>query len=185
MKTEISNGSIVLKRYELDHIPLLFEAALESRGGEFTRWMPWCHENYTIEEARQFITKSIENWENANEFDFAIFQKQSNRFLGGISLNLFNHQRKLANMGYWIRVKSQKQGVAYKAINLLTEAAFQETDLNRLEITAAVKNIASQKTAEKAGAIREGVLRELISINDVMHDAVMFSILRKDLKQRK
>lgn len=180
MRTTISDGRITLKSYEKGFAPLLFEAAFESSGGEFTRWMPWCHENYTLAESEAFINNSLENRENEIEFDYAIFDAQTNRFVGGISLNLFNHQRKLANLGYWIRISDQNRGIAHTATRLLAKAAFEDTNLNRIEIAAAVENYASQKTAEKSGAIREGILRELLSIGDEMHDAVVFSFLRKD-----
>ena len=58
MRTKIHGDRIILKAYEKSFIPLLYEAAMESRADEeFSRWMPWCHENYTIEESRQFVEK--------------------------------------------------------------------------------------------------------------------------------
>lgn len=37
MRKQISNGVIALKKYEMEFAPLLYEAARESSGGEFTR----------------------------------------------------------------------------------------------------------------------------------------------------
>lgn len=142
--------------------------------------MPWCHENYTVADGEEFIGRCIENWKNNLEYDYAIFQLETNKFVGGISLNLFNHERKLANLGYWIRVGSQNQGIASTATKILAKTAFREMDLNRIEIVAAVGNYLSQKTAVKAGAIREGVLRQLISVGGTFHDSVMFSFIRAD-----
>lgn len=184
MKTQISNGIITLKKYEMESASLLYEAARESYGGEFTRWMPWCHENYTLAESEDFIGKAVENWKNKIEFDYAIFHNETNKFAGGISLNLFNHERKSANLGYWVRVGSQNQGIAHTATKILVENAFQDTDLNRIEIAVATENYASQKTAEKSGAIREGILRQLISVGGIFHDAVMFSFIRADFQMK-
>jgi RimJ/RimL family protein N-acetyltransferase len=36
--------------------------------------------------------------------------------------------------------------------------------------------------AEKAGATREGLLRQRLKIGDVWHDAVMFSLIPEDFK---
>jgi RimJ/RimL family protein N-acetyltransferase len=52
------------------------------------------------------------------------------------------------------------------------------TDLNRLEIVAAVENIPSQRVAEKAGAIREGIARSRLFLNGRFHDAAVFSFAR-------
>lgn len=180
MRETIKSDKIILRKYESDFVSLLFEAAFESRGGEFTRWMPWCHENYSIAESETFIKHSIESWENKTEFNFGIFDAQSGEFVGGIGLNLFNNVRGLTNLGYWVRTGWQGRGIAHTATRLLAKTAFEDLDLNRIEIAAAVENYASRKVAEKAGATREGVLRKLLSIGGKPYDAVMFSFVRED-----
>ena len=180
MREEIKGEKIILRKYESDFAPLLFEAAYESRGGEFSRWMSWCHENYTIEESENFVKKSIENWKNQKEYDFAIFDSQDSKFVGGVSFNLLNRERGSANLGYWVRTSRQNRGIANAAAILLSKAGFEDLNLNRIEIAVAVENYPSQKAAEKAGATREGVLRQLLSIGGKPHDAVMFSYIRKD-----
>ncbi len=182
MREEIESDKIILRKYQTDYAPLLFEAATESSGGEFSRWMPWCHENYTLEESETFIADSIKNRKDQIEYDYAIFDAQNGRFVGGVALNLFNRHRKLTNLGYWVRTGSQKRGIAHTAARLLAKTAFEDLDLNRIEVAMAVENYASQKTAEKSGATREGILRKLLSIGGVQHDAVMFSFVREDFK---
>ncbi|HEY0657332.1 MAG TPA: GNAT family protein [Pyrinomonadaceae bacterium] len=180
MRSEIKSENLILRRYEINFAPLLYEAAIESRGGEFSRWMPWCHENYTLEESETFIAASIENWKDRAEYDFAIFDAQNGKFAGGVSLNLFNRERGSANLGYWVRTNRQNRGFAHTAARLLAKTGFEDLNLNRIEIAVAVENYASQKTAEKSGATREGILRKLLSIGGVQHDAAMFSFVRED-----
>lgn len=182
MRRKINGDGIYLQRYEIDFAEKLYEAAVESSGGEFTRWMPWCHENYTLEESEIFIAGSIENRKNQTEYDYAIFDAQNGKFTGGVSLNLFNRERGSANLGYWVRTNSQNRGIAHTAARLLAKTGFVDLDLNRIEIAVAVENYASQKTAEKSGATREGILRKLLSIGGVQHDAVMFSFVREDFQ---
>lgn len=103
MREEIKIEKIILRRYQNDFAPLLYEAAIESRGGEFSRWMPWCHENYTLAESESFIAGCLESWDKETVFSFAIFDIFDNNFLGGVGLNQFNRQHNFANLGYWIR----------------------------------------------------------------------------------
>ena len=182
MKTKIESDKIILRKYQIDYAPLLFEAAMESRGGEFSRWMPWCHENYSIEDSEIFIKKVEEKWRNNEEFAFAIFDAETDEFLGGVGVNQPNKQHKFYNLGYWIRVSKQNRGIASAATRLLAQAAFEDLPINRIEILMAVENIPSRKTAEKAGATREGVLRKRLMIGDRNHDAIMFSFVREDFK---
>lgn len=180
MREEIKSDKIVLRKYRLDFAPLLFEAGAESRGGEFSRWMPWCGENYSIQESETFIKHSLAAWENSTEFNCAIFDAETNEFLGGVGLNQFNTQHDFVNLGYWIRVSKQNRGTASAATRALAKAAFEDLPINRIEILAAIENIPSQKVAEKAGAIREGVLRKRLLIGKRLHDGVLFSFVRED-----
>jgi RimJ/RimL family protein N-acetyltransferase len=54
--------------------------------------------------------------------------------------------------------------------------------LIRIEIVAAVGNLASQRVAEKAGAVREGVMRKALLVRDTAHDAVLTSLIEEDMK---
>ena len=80
MRTEIFGDKIKLKAYEKSFVPLLFEAASESKGKDFTHWMPWCHENYTIKESREFIEKTVESWNDETQFGYAIFDAGQKSF---------------------------------------------------------------------------------------------------------
>ena len=183
MRSEIVSEKVILRKYKTDFIPFLFEAAVESKGGEFSRWMPWCHANYTIEESQSFVEEAIQNWESKTEFDFAIFDGKTENFYGIISLNKFDSLHKFYNLGYWVRTSCQNQGIASQAVKLLAKAAFEDLPVNRLEIVIAVENIPSQKAAEKSSATREGVLRKRLIIGDRIHDAVMFSLVREDFQK--
>lgn len=188
MRSEIKGENLILRKYEIEFIPLLFEAANESKGGDFSYWMPWCHENYTIEESREFIEKTVENWKNADDvwredaqFGYAIFNAKTEKFLGGVGLNKPNAEHKFFNLGYWVRPSEQNRGIAGEATRVLAKTAFEDLpELNRIEIVAAIENIPSQKAAEKAGATREGTLRKRLIIGGRIHDAAMFSFVRED-----
>lgn len=188
MRSEIHDAQIILKAYEKSFAPLLFEAAVESRAdAEFTRWMPWCHENYTIEESLEFVEKTEANWRDSGdiwrtgmEFGYAIFDAATGKFLGGTGINQPNKAHKFFNLGYWVRTRAQNRGVASGAARMLAQAAFEDLPINRIEILAANENIPSRKAAEKAGAHFEGVLRNRLIISGIEHDAAMFSFVRKD-----
>ncbi|MEO8073391.1 MAG: GNAT family protein [Acidobacteriota bacterium] len=183
MRSEIKSDNVILRKYEMNFAPLLFEAVMESRGGEFSHWMPWCHENYKFEDSESFIKKVEENWQSETQLGFAIFDAQTEEFLGGIGLNQPNRIHKFYNLGYWIRTSQQNRGIASAATKVLAKTAFAELPINRIEILTAAENIPSQKAAEKSGATREGVLRKRLVIGDRIHDAVIFSFVRDDFEK--
>ncbi len=171
---------IILRRYEKSFAPMLYNAAFESRGGEFSHWMPWCHENYTLAESESFIAHCLESWDNGTVFSFAVFNISDNKFLGGVGLNQFNSQHSFVNLGYWIRTSCQNRGAASAATRALARAGFEDLSINRIEILAAAENEPSQKAALKAGARREGVLRNRLIIDGRVHDGAMFSFVCED-----
>jgi len=99
-------------------------------------------------------------------------------------LNFINRVHQFGNLGYWVRTSATGRGVASRASRLVARFAFAELGLHRIEILAAVPNIASQRVAEKIGAVREGVLRKRLLIRGEPQDAVMFSLVREDLTKR-
>ncbi|GAI78286.1 unnamed protein product, partial [marine sediment metagenome] len=72
------------------------------------------------------------------------------------------------------------QGIASRVVPLLTRYAFEHLGLKRVEIVVAVGNKASQRVAQKAGAVREGILRNRVVIGENVYDAVMHSLIPQD-----
>jgi RimJ/RimL family protein N-acetyltransferase len=151
-------------------------AALESTA-ELLPWMPWCHARFTLEEAAAWTGAREALFAAGDEYSFAIVDADG-RFLGACDLNQINRAYRVANVGYWVRSSATAQGVAAEAIRQLARYAFAETDLERLEIVCAAGNVRSQRAAEKAGAVREGVLRSRLRLHDRQHDAVVYAIVR-------
>ena len=168
--------NISIRPYVLDDIPRLFEAAIESRE-ELGRWLPWCHPGYSIKDSRQWVESQLADFPSGTQYSFVIVDA-GNRLLGGCGLNYLDRPNLRANLGYWVRSSDCRRGVAVAAVKLLVAWAYANTDFCRLEVIASVENVPSQRVAEKAGAVREGVLRSRIKVQDRMHDAAIYSFVR-------
>ena len=154
----------------------LWEAARESVA-EVYPWLSWCHPEYTLGEAEGWVRSRARLAAERQEYGFAIVDAKG-AFLGGCGLNQISSIHRFANLGYWVRTAATGRGVATEAVRQVAEFAFRETDLVRLEIVCAVGNLRSQRVAERAGAEREGVLRNRLIIHGRPVDAVMFSLVR-------
>jgi RimJ/RimL family protein N-acetyltransferase len=141
--------------------------------------MPWCRPDLTVDDARSWIGAQVASFESRAAFEFVIVSAEGG-FLGGCGLNQIDGANRRANLGYWVRSSATRRGVATTAIRQLVPWAFTKTDLVRLEVVVSVKNAASLRAAEKAGAVREGVLRERLLLHGKSHDAVIFSFVRSD-----
>jgi len=179
-KLELTDGHVLLRPYRLSDIEQLYEAARESIP-EVSVWLPWCHTGYSIKESREWVGARAEARQQGTAYDFTMVDPGDGSYLGGCGLNNISHEHKFANLGYWVRTSRTRRGLATAATRLLARFGFKELKLNRIEIVVATPNIASQRVAEKAGATREGVLRNRLVVGDKVYDAVMFSLIPQDL----
>jgi len=173
---------IRIRPYRPDDVERLYEAARESIPA-MQPWMPWCHAGYTIDEARGWVEARPQEWDAGTEYSFVI-EDADGGFLGGCGINQINPIHRSANLGYWLRLSQRRNGITTSAVRLLVDWTFRETDIDRIEIVAAVGNIPSQRVAEKVGATREGVRRQGLLLNRHRHDAVVYSVLRSDWRTR-
>ncbi|HEY0004383.1 MAG TPA: GNAT family protein [Pyrinomonadaceae bacterium] len=180
MRTELSDGRILIRRHRAEDIPALFEAVRESIP-ELSPWMPWCHADYAIEETEEFIKAQPEHWDRGEGYGFLITDALTGEVLGGVGLSLINRLHRFANLGYWVRTSRRGRGVAVAAALLAARFGFEELGLQRIEIVAAVENRASQRVAEKAGAYLEGVLRKGLFLREREHNGVLYSLVAEDL----
>jgi RimJ/RimL family protein N-acetyltransferase len=85
---------------------------------------------------------------------------------------------------YWVRTSATRRGVATAAVRALTEFAFRETNLVRLEIVVALGNVASHRVAGKVGALREGVAHDRLYAHGQSHHAIISALLRSRYGER-
>jgi reactive intermediate/imine deaminase len=154
----------------------LRDAVRESVEAAFP-WLPWCHAEYSLADAAEWIRSRAQLAADGSEHAFAIVD-EAERLLGGCALNRIDRVNRRANVGYWVRTAATGRGVAREAVRQLVDFAFRSTDLVRLEIVCAVGNERSQRVAARAGALREGVLRRRLVLHGASVDAVLYSFVR-------
>lgn len=179
MTTTMLCDQIAIRPYELSDANDVYLAINESLT-EMKQWMPWCHSGYSVHDAINWIMEQDIRSERSLAHEFAIVGPEK-QYLGGCGVNQINKEYRMANLGYWVRTSAAGQGIATRAVQLVSQWALTSTDLMRLELVIATTNIASQKVAEKAGASLEGLQRARLQLDGMPHDAMMYSIVRDDL----
>jgi RimJ/RimL family protein N-acetyltransferase len=84
------------------------------------------------------------------------------------------------NMGIDLRPEFRGQGYGTEAQRLLAGWLFANTDLNRVEASTDVENLAEQRSLEKAGFLCEGIQRGAQLRAGAFHDLVTYARLRTD-----
>ncbi|MEY4581121.1 MAG: hypothetical protein RL701_5824 [Pseudomonadota bacterium] len=89
----------------------------------------------------------------------------------------FNHR---AELGYWIDQHLEGHGICRRACGQLIQYAFEELELNRLTVAAALENKRSRALAERLGFTLEGVRRESEWLYDHYVDHALYGLLRRE-----
>jgi ribosomal-protein-serine acetyltransferase len=153
----------------------LFAAIRESLS-ELVPWLPWCHRDYSRAEAESWIEVTLMGAREHTLYDFVVLA--NGRFAGACGINQIDADAGSANLGYWMRTSCAGLGLAPRAVRAVVDWTFANTYLSRLEIVAAVDNERSQRVAEKAGAIREGIFAERATRDGRPVDAVVYAVTR-------
>jgi RimJ/RimL family protein N-acetyltransferase len=85
-------------------------------------------------------------------------------------------------LGYWLGSSARGRGVAAAALAAVSEWALENLEIVRLELFVEPWNIASLRTAERAGFVREGLLRKWELIGGEWRDLYVYSKVREFTK---
>jgi RimJ/RimL family protein N-acetyltransferase len=130
-----------------------------------------------------------ENWirntwkerEERKSFTFAIASKLDNKLIGGIGLFAISRTNRSAMTGISIyNPKHWGKGYGQEAMDLMLSFAFQNLNLNRVELETFDFNKRAQKCYLKVGFKETGRKRAARFINGDYHDSVIMDILRSE-----
>ena len=152
--------------------------------------MEWVNDNL----ATQFMAtgtlpatlEAIENSYNAilaasHEVVLAVIAKKEGLYIGNVGLYQINWITRSAEYRIFLGHNSFRgRGIGTEAAKLITDYAFDRLNLNKVWLGVNESNSAAVKSYEKAGFIREGVLRQEIYRNGRYYNAIRMSILREE-----
>ncbi|MBO0782668.1 MAG: GNAT family N-acetyltransferase [Ktedonobacteraceae bacterium] len=83
---ELRGERIIVRPYHQGDAPALFEAVVESR--EHIRpWLPWADQHQKIEDTQDYVIRCMARWLLRDDMPLSIWEKGTNRFLGGTGLH--------------------------------------------------------------------------------------------------
>ncbi len=180
MSALLQSDRILVRPHETEDIDAMFEAVRESVA-ELSPWLPWCRSSISRSDLAGFIEISQSGWRDGSQFQFAILDSSSGRFLGGISLAHVVKTNRLANMGYWVRTSETGRGVASEAVKLVADYGFKVAGLSRIEIAVIPENRPSCRVAERSGAKLEAIARNRLVMDGQAYDAALYSLTPCDI----
>lgn len=125
---------------------------------DIANWLPLLPSPYSLQDAHTFIADIAWAQQRAGTgLPLAMEVAATGRLVGSIGIGGLADVRG-AEIGYWVAAASRRHGYAAEATDRLATWGFTH-GVHRVQLLAASGNVPSQRAAERAGFIREGVLR--------------------------
>jgi UDP-4-amino-4,6-dideoxy-N-acetyl-beta-L-altrosamine N-acetyltransferase len=148
-------------------------------------------------EVRRFLNRQYpislhleQKWIEATNSDdhtlsLAIVLKENDRLIGGAGLREIDFANRHAVFGICLGDKKEwDKGHGGETLRLLLEHAFDTMNLHRVSLHVLENNKRGQRCYEKAGFVREGVLRQETFREGRYWDTVVMAILRDEWRKQ-
>ena len=143
---------------------------------ELTRWLGAISGPPTLEEEYEW-------WHDKRSDPDSVLwaiETLDGRLAGTVELRLALRAER-AELGIAIQDKTQwNKGLGTDAVRLVVDYAFEELNLNRVELTTDEGNTRAIRCYEKVGFVREGLLRKHRLVDGRFSNTVAMSILREE-----
>ncbi len=145
------------------------------KGGE---WLPWLDDTRTVEDTRAYIRRSLQQFAENNGFQLGIWSE--GQLAGAIGYHFWDWPDQKTEIGYWLGAEFQGRGIVTRACRVLVDFAFDELELNRVEIQCATDNVKSRAVPERLGFTLEGIFRQESRLYGRFVDHAMYAMLRHE-----
>jgi len=129
---------------------------------------------YTLQNAKDFIKKSLEKLEKKEGYEFVI--EIDNELQGVIGLAIKKEHNK-AELGYWISKDMRGKGIVTSAVKQIIKYGFNKLKLKRIYARFLDNNTSSERVMQKVGMTKEGVMKKASLHQGKYHDKTMYAII--------
>ncbi|MCP0887957.1 GNAT family N-acetyltransferase [Ligilactobacillus sp. WILCCON 0076] len=172
--------SLALPRPKIDS-QTLFEIIKEN-SQDLGAWLPWAPSIKTVDDEEQFLTSTLQNFGTSTSLNTVILYHGIP--VGMISLNKFTESGHITDIGYWLGSQYVGNGIMHRAVTGICAIAFEDYQVHKVEIHAAIENTRSNNVAKNAGFHFDGSLRAKELLLDGFHDENCWSLLATEWAQK-
>lgn len=175
-EVELRTAGLLLRSFRREDV---VENTLACRDELSQKWLPLPNP-YTDEESMTWCTQTAPAFRPSGDgIQWAI--ERDGRWAGSIGLHRTDWLLRESEVGYLVAPWTRGQGVAVVALMAVARWLLLDQEFERLVLRHAPGNHGSQRVAEKAGFVREGLTRNAGLTHAGRTDLVQWSLVRADL----
>ena len=169
----VSGPTLSLRYATAEDAPRLLELASDPAVTRFFSWGPYTE----LSQPEAYIASLAAKRERGELLDFLIVHHEEGP-IGVTGLSELSARNRHATVGSWFGHQWWGSGANLESKALIAALAFERLGMDRLTAWANTRNGRSQVALERVGFKREGVLRAFHRHGDVVHDVVVFGMVR-------
>ncbi|MBQ0146888.1 MAG: GNAT family N-acetyltransferase [Flavobacteriaceae bacterium] len=133
---------------------------------------------------KKYFNQALRLTKQTTQRAFVVFDTSIQEYVGMTRLYAFDSTNKSTKIGFtWYAPLVQGTGINLHCKYLILNLAFEELDIERVELNADIRNIRSIAAMKKIGFQQEGILRKNIYLPDGhKRDTIVFSMLSNEWK---
>jgi RimJ/RimL family protein N-acetyltransferase len=131
------------------------EESIESLG----KWMSWADHVPGPDEIEKNCADAEKAFRKGTDYRFHLFLKDREVFVGSCELHRIDWSVPKCEIGFWVRKSQSGKGYITEAVQNIVRWAFDELEMNRVEIRMSAINIRSRRVPERLGFELEGILK--------------------------
>jgi len=155
----------------------LFELTDQNRD-HLREWLPWVDATKSSKDTAAFIRLMEEHFHRTGCITAGIWY--SGKISGVVGQNKIDPEHQNTSLGYWLGKEFQGKGLVTAACAHLIEHAFENKELERVEIRCAPNNLKSRSVAERLGFSLEGELRNAEKLYGTYVNHCVYSLLASE-----
>ena len=173
---ELETERLVLKKLRRIDLHTIVKYASDKDISKYTLNIPY---PYATKDAIWWIKFSEHSFEDNTRYIFGIFFKETDKFIGGIDIQVPDKNMK-ANLGYWIAKQFWNKGIMTEALKRILKFGFEELKINKIYALHLIENVASGKVMQKVGMVKEGVFADHNYSKGKFRTVVQYRMLRRE-----
>ncbi len=174
----IESRRLRLRNLEKKDVDNIFEIYNDPRVAEYDDFEPITEK----EEAITIIKNYNNQFESKSQIRWGIELLEEHKIVGTCGLSNFDENNNKCIIGYDLVYSNWNNGIMTEAIALITEYAYENIGIHRIEAFITPGNNASIKVLLKNGYQEEGLLREMEYFKGKYQDGVVVAIIESDYK---
>jgi RimJ/RimL family protein N-acetyltransferase len=179
-RVTLHTDRLLLRPLHESDAPAIFAIRSDPKIMRYTSSQPMTSQD----QAEAFIAREAAGMAARESLRLVLQRIEDDTLIGACLLFQLNAQCRRAEVGYELRHDAWGRGYMHEALVALLDFGFSELELNRVEADIDPRNVASARSLERLGFVREGLLRQRWIVDGEVSDSALYGLLLSDWQAR-